>query len=286
MNATDPLPRRLVEPGHHAGRGSNLAFALLWSSGETRRAMEIFYAFCRHVDDLADEPGPSPAERVRMLDAWDEALCGRTPLPEDLAGIIATYDLDRELLREIVRGVRTDLDPAGFETFADLREYCWRVASAVGLASIRLFGCVRPESARYAEDLGLALQLTNILRDIREDAARGRIYLPREDLRRFGVDPDGFKDGRTSGDWSGFMRFQADRAEAFYASARAHLSLHDCWVLLPSEIMREVYHSILVKMRAGGFRVLEKRYRVPLPGKLLAVARAWAISRGIRPPNG
>jgi len=151
-------------------RKSHLAFALLWLPRERRRDALVFFRFCRAVDDIADEPGRSEEEKRRLLQEWLDGI-ERNSLPAELESVVARHGIDRNLLAEIVRGCATDVRPARFETFAGLEKYCWRVACAVGLVSIRIFGCKDPASSAYAENLGHALQLTNILRDVGEDAA-------------------------------------------------------------------------------------------------------------------
>jgi phytoene synthase len=246
-----------------AGRkASNLAFALRVLPPQRRKDALVFYRFCRTLDDIADSPVLSETERATSLDAWERALSNPGDAPADLEQVIARHQIDRQLLREILAGVRSDLTVRRYETFEDARKYCWRVASAVGLASIRIFGCVRPESEAYAENLGLALQWTNILRDIGEDAANGRIYLPAEDLARFGIPESALMSGNPPAEFQALMEFEAGRADAFFAQAQSSLHAGDRRALIPAEIMRAFYQRLLSQMRDDGFRVFEKRYRL------------------------
>lgn len=264
-----------IAAGLDAGRkASTLAFALRLLPGQRRRDALVFYRFCRTLDDIADSDGLSTEERAASLDAWQRALEGRSALPADLEALVARYRIDHRLLLEILAGVRSDLAVTRYATFEELRGYCWRVASAVGLVSIRIFGCVREESEAYAENLGLALQLTNILRDVGEDAARGRIYIPIEDLRRFHLTEGDFLGGAAHESFAELMSFEAARADEFFERARASLHSRDRRALLPAEIMRAFYQRLLLQIRRGGFRVRERRYRLSRFEKILLALRA------------
>jgi phytoene synthase len=191
-------------------------------------------------------------------------------LPSDIAEIIERNGVDRHLLLEILEGVRADLTVRRYATFEDVRRYCWRVASAVGLVSIRIFGCVDPASEAYAEALGLALQWTNILRDVGEDARNGRIYLPLDELTRFGVAEEDILAGVRTEAFDRLIRFQAGRAKTFFAAARVPDA--DRRALVPAEIMRAIYAALLARMERDGFDVFGKRYRVPTSRKFLLAA--------------
>jgi len=270
MNAlVPPAIAGNVEAGRKA---SNLAFALRVLPRQRRDDALVFYRFCRIIDDVADSPGLSEAQRAESLDAWENALAAPGSAPADLEQVIARHRIDRSLLREILAGVRSDLAVRRYETFEDVEKYCWRVASAVGLVSIRIFGCTRPESEAYAESLGLALQWTNILRDVGEDAQRDRIYLPLEDLARFGISEGALIATRPEAQFAALMEFEAARASDFFAKARASLHPEDRKPLLPAEIMREIYERLLARMHRDGFRIFEKRYRLGRLEKLLIVA--------------
>jgi len=250
---------------------SSLAFALASLPLDRRRDALLFYDFCRTVDDIADDPARPAAEKRRLLDQWKVA--SPSELPPEFADLVQRRSLDPNLWREIILGVEMDIEPRRFETMKDLRAYCWRVASAVGLVSIEIFGCRDPGSKVYAEHLGQALQLTNILRDVKEDAALGRIYLPLEDLRRFGVNEDSLLAGRPTGDFFGLMSFEAKRAEDEFRNARQMLPFADRQALGPARIMQASYERILARMVAGGFQVFQKRYR------LAAWEKAWLLSQ-------
>ncbi|HEY8901611.1 MAG TPA: phytoene/squalene synthase family protein [Chthoniobacterales bacterium] len=258
-----------VESGRKA---SNLAFALFALPRQRRADAVVFYRLCRILDDIADSPALSSEVRSQTLDAWAEALAGARPLPPEFADLVDRYDLDRSLLLEILAGVRADLTVSRYATFEDARRYCWRVASAVGLVSIRIFGCTSPASPAYAEALGLALQWTNILRDVGEDAANGRIYLPQDELALFGVAEADILAGRATPEFQRLAEFQAERAAQLFAAIA--LPSEDRRPLLAAEIMRAIYAKLLDRMRRDGLRVLERRYRVSRAEKLLLAAGA------------
>lgn len=264
------LPR--LQLASRAGaRKSNLAFALGCLPPDRRRDALVFYDFCRAVDDIADDPARSVQEKRELLELWRTSLTLGENLPETLLEVLERHSVDRRLLVEIVLGVETDIEPIRFETPQDLRAYCWRVASAVGLVSIEIFGCKNPQSKIYAEVLGHALQMTNILRDVAEDAAAGRIYLPLEDLRRFGISEASLLAGRPGDTFGALMRFEAARARSLFADASRALPPDDAKALKPAELMRRVYERILSRMEADGFRVFEKRYRLSKAEKLLVL---------------
>ncbi len=253
---------------------SNLAFALRVLPRDRREDAVVFYAFCRTLDDLADAPGMTMAQRSESLRSWRRGLVDGFENPSALqTGVLALRErraIPGELLTAIIDGCLMDLEPRRFETWEELSAYIWKVACAVGLVSIRIFGCKDMEaSGRYAVALGHALQLTNILRDIREDHENNsRIYLPLEDLRRFNYgEPDlaaRIHDAR----WLALMDFEARRAEDFFRQADEALPADDRRALAPARVMAAIYQRLLARMRRDGFRVQEKRYRVPLPLKL------------------
>jgi phytoene synthase len=260
---------------------SNLALALIALPRERRRDMTTFYAFCRIVDDIADEPSV-PAENKRVqLDTWRRAVgeefSGEPPLAHEVRALIAKYRIDTNLFREVIAGCEMDLGGARYETFEDLRLYCYRVASAVGLVSIEVFGYKNPACKKYALDLGMALQLTNILRDVGQDFENGgRVYLPLEDLRRFGFSPDDLAGKANDENFRALMEFETERALTFYGSAVASLPREDRKSMIAAEIMREVYGRMLARMRSEGFRVFEKRYSLSKLEKTAIVARVLA----------
>jgi 15-cis-phytoene synthase len=269
---------------------SNFYYAFLTLPRPRRDALYAVYAFCRTVDDIADlgqESGTDPATLRRQLDAWREqiACCyegaGRPehPIAQRLAVAVRTYPIPRQALLDIVDGVAMDLDGAAYEREEDLYPYCYRVASAVGLAAIEIFGYSDARARAYARDLGIALQLTNIIRDVGSDARAGRLYLPREDLRHFGVNPDDLRAGRYSDGFAFLMAHQAARARRFYRQARDAFPRQDARSLIPAEIMGQIYWALLGRIEAGRFRVLGERVTVPAGRKVAIALRCWTTAR-------
>jgi len=257
------LPPRILT-GAKAGAclRSNLAFALLRLPAQVRSDMLVFYQFCRVLDDLADEVDRPLAQRAEALRLWREALLGKQPLPVDLAGVLQRHHIPPEMLLEIHDGVTADLHPQPFADWASLRRYCERVAVAVGLVSNRITGCKSPEADEYAQNLGLALQLTNILRDVNEDARMGRVYFCDADLEASGVTREEILRGNPGPNFSLLWQRQARRAADFFAAVAQGAPAEDRRALSAAEIMRKLYSRLLRKMEADGAAVWEKRYRL------------------------
>ena len=263
---------------------SNLALAFVSLPPERRQDMTTVYAFCRIVDDIADEPTRSPDQKRAELSAWKNAISakfdGEPALASEVRSLIQKYAIPLEYFYEIIAGVEMDIDPAHFQTFEDLRLYCYRVASAVGLASIEIFGYKNKECKKYAVELGLALQLTNILRDVGQDFKNGqRIYLPIEDLNRFGYSEKDLAAGLNNRAFQELMEFQVARAESFYKKAVAVLPPEDRVSMAAAEIMRKVYHRLLSKMKTGKFQVFEKRYALSKLEKIGIILKVVIQSR-------
>ena len=246
--------------------GSNLAFAFSVLPKEKRADMRVFYAFCRVVDDIVDDGDLSVEERRVRLNKWRAFVKGeveeiRPGLESEMVDLQKRYDLSEDMLLEIIDGMEMDLDePVRYENFEELKGYCYRAASAVGLVSIEIFGYERERTKEYAELLGYALQLTNILRDVAEDAEVGRIYLPREDMKRFGYSEDDLLARKYDTRFFALAEFIGSRAEDFYAEAAAVLPEVDRESMKCSELMRVIYKQLLDKMKADQFRVFDKRY--------------------------
>jgi 15-cis-phytoene synthase len=245
---------------------SNLALAFVSLGRERRQDITIFYAFCRVIDDIADDVDLVAEEKKRRLAKWREWLGSPTPgepaLALDLRSLIDKYSLSPGMLEEIVAGVEMDLSISRYATFDDLRVYCYRVASAVGLVSIEIFGYRNPICKEYAIELGLALQMTNIIRDVGKDLQDGRVYLPREDLARFEYSETELQDRRYNDRFVRLMEFEAARARQFFARAAALLPREDRRSMVAAEIMGSVYRGLLRQMELDKFRVFEKEYRL------------------------
>ena len=262
---------------------SSFYYAFILLPPERRRALYAVYAFCRFIDDIADDE--SIREPALLLKRWREELdrvYAGTPtraLSRALADSARRFKIPRELFEEIINGVEMDLSRKRYQTWEELRPYCYRVASALGLICIEIFGYRNPSAKQYAENLGLALQLTNILRDVREDAERGRIYLPLEDLARFNVSEEEILGGVYSPNFVRLMDFEARRARELYALAQSELALEDRATLLTAEAMRLIYAALLERIIKSNYRVLDRRHSLSAPHKLYLVGRAWAEGR-------
>ena len=245
---------------------SNLAFAFLCVPRERRADLNTFYAFCRVVDDIADDTTRPAGEKQAALQAWKDAL-GRTDNPagsleSKVVAMRERNSIDPELMLEILRGCESDLAPQRFATWDDLQDYSYRVASAVGLALLSLLGASE-EARDYAINLGHSLQLANILRDVGEDLSNGvRIYLPLADLQRFQYTERDLIGRVHDGRFLALMNFEAERAERLFQKTRSLLPPADHKALRAAEVMREIYHALLRRMRADQFRVFDRRYRI------------------------
>ncbi len=247
--------------------GSNLAFALAVLPTDRRRDMGIFYAFCRVVDDIADDPGIPVEQRREQLQHWRELIDGATSpadgIESEFRDLQQRYSLDPEVLKEIIAGVEMDLEPLRFDTREDLQKYCYRVASAVGLISIEVFGYQNPQCRDYAVELGYALQWTNIIRDVGEDAREGRIYIPSQSLANAGISDDEILSAEPDlNSFRQMMKAECEVARAHYAKAESLLPAEDRASMRSAEMMKRIYRGILDKIEADQYRVFEKRYRL------------------------
>jgi 15-cis-phytoene synthase len=268
---------------------SNFYYAFLTLPRPRRDALYAVYAFCRTVDDIADlgqERGVDAATLRGELAAWrgEIARCyapGGRPehaIAQRLAVAVRAYPIPQDALLAIVDGVAMDLEGTVYEREDDLYPYCYRVASAVGLAAIEIFGYTDPSARSYATDLGIALQLTNIMRDVGSDARAGRVYVPRQDLEQFGVTPDDLRAGRYTDGFAVLMAHQAARARRFYRQARAAFPRRDARSLIAAEIMGQIYWALLRRIEARRFRVLEERVTVPAGRKAAIALRCWTAA--------
>jgi 15-cis-phytoene synthase len=271
------------------GRDTNFYYSFLVLPPEKRRAIVAVWDFCRAVDDSVDEAGAGEPARVQVA-RWRAELAsvfdGATPTTPQglrLASFVAAFNLPRAAFEALIEGVEMDLDSRRYESFADLYEYCIRVASAVGLICLEIFGYSDPRSRQYATDLGVALQLTNILRDVPEDLARGRVYIPQEDLRRHGCSEDDLRReaaeagrGVRSATVKAVLRQQADRAREYYRKAADGLPPADVSRLVAAEIMRAIYRSLLARIERNDYDVFSCVVRIPRPRRAVIAAATWA----------
>jgi len=266
-------------------RKTSFYYSFLVLPAEQRRAIAAVWDFCHAVDDGVDEEpaatGGLPTGREAVV-FWRAELArafdGGTPVTgqgQRLQPFIAPLGLPRRAFEDVIDGVAMDLDTTRYQTFDDLFEYCRRVASAVGMICIRIFGCTSDRSRDYALNLGVALQLTNILRDVKEDLERGRVYLPLEDLESCGCTVDDLAAGVVTGPVRRLLAFECRRAREFYQRAEAARPREDRTRLVASEIMRAVYFETLQRIERSGFDVFTARTRVARPRQAVIALRQW-----------
>ena len=248
---------------------SNFYYAFLFLPKKRREALEAVYAFCRLVDDVVDECETVEEKRagIAMWRAEVKALYEggqlQHPVSQKLRDALVDFQLRREDLDGIIDGCEQDISKRRYDSWEELRAYCYRVASCVGLLCIEIFGYSSPKAKDYAVDLGLALQLTNIIRDVREDAARDRIYLPLEDLAAFGVRERDILDGKRSPELGRLLRYEAQRARSHYLRARAAIGRSERRQLVIAEIMGDIYYRILEQLERIDYDVFTLRAKVP-----------------------
>jgi phytoene synthase len=263
-----------------AASGSSFYYSFLFLPPDKRRAITAFYAFCREVDDVADEAGDAGVARAKL--AWwrtevADLMAGHPshPVTRALAPFVAPMGIDAARLNEIIDGMEMDLTHHRYADFAALRVYCHRVAGVVGQISAGIFGYRHAQTLEYAEELGIAFQLTNIIRDVGEDARRGRVYLPADELARHGLSAEDIVARRGGEAFRALMAEQAARAEATYASAMAKLHPEDRRAQRAGLIMAAIYRALLAEIRRDGFPVLEARVSLTPIRKLWIAWRTW-----------
>ena len=273
---------------------SNLALAFVLLPRARRNAMSVLYAFCREVDDVADNETLPVEQRRRQLAAWRadvrRAYDGQTPafpVNRELQPVISKYRLQFSHFDELVRGVEMDLDIKRYENYENLELYCYRVASVVGLLSIEIFGYQNVACREYAVYLGKALQFTNILRDVRTDAGRGRIYFPLSELAQFNVSEEEILRGEYSTRFRDLAASVAERAKTFYRLARETLPPEDRRAMVAAELMGSVYWRLLKKLERRQFNVLGlKPTRLNKGQKFFLILRTWyRFASGAVSPN-
>jgi phytoene synthase len=262
---------------------SNLALAFILLQPEKRLAMSTLYAFCREVDDVADEETVPAEVRRERLGNWRadikracEGGQPEFPVNQELQPYIRQYGLQYEYFDALIRGCEMDLETFRYRTIEEMENYCYHVASVVGLLSIQIFGYKNPACQQYAVYLGKALQFTNILRDVRNDAERGRIYLPLEELRKHGVSEDDILNFRYSTKFHSLAREIGGKAREFYELARKTLPPEDRKSMMTAELMGSVYWRLLLKLERADYDVLgPKPTKLSKWQKLSLILRAW-----------
>jgi len=263
-----------------AASGSSFYYSFLFLPPERRRAITALYAFCREVDDVVDEASDPQLAQTRL--AWWRAEIGRLvagepqhPVARALAPAVERFGVTAERLNEIIDGMQMDLTQSRYLDFAGLERYCYRVAGVVGLLSAGIFGYRDARTLEFAKDLGIAFQLTNIIRDVGEDARKNRIYLPMEDLKSFGVTAADISGARYGEAFVQLMRFQVRRAESYYAKALAELPAEDRRAQRPGLIMAAIYRTLLAEIERDAFRVLDRRTSLTPLRKLWIAWKTW-----------
>jgi 15-cis-phytoene synthase len=267
---------------------SNFYFSFLLLSREKRQAMCALYAYLRQVDDLADDDRSSIANRRAALETLRAAVSAPSPKPEvnpilpALADTVARYSIPSEYLTAAIDGVEMDLDGRRYDTFAELEQYCYCVASVVGLACIHIWGVRSPAALEPARCCGVAFQLTNILRDLKEDAQRGRVYLPQEDLRRFSYASEQLLRGETNAQFLELMQFEIVRAEQFYSAANALEPLLQTDGQRVFRAMTATYRAVLAKIKRRPTDVFLRRMRLS-PWEKAGIAARALLTRSAVP---
>jgi len=259
-------------------QAKNFYYSFLLLSRPQRQAMCAIYAFMRYCDDLSDAEGVS--DRAGAIARWqadlDSALAGNAPenpVWPAFSDAVARYRIPHEYFRAMIRGVSSDIEPRHIQTFQELYDYCYHVASVVGLTIIHIFGFNDPRALELAERCGVAFQLTNILRDVREDAEHGRMYLPQEDLERFGVNPEELKGAALSPALRSLLAFEADRAREYYREAEPLIDMVDSRSRASLKALIGIYSRLLERIANSGYQVLSERVRVPAWEKVWILAR-------------
>lgn len=274
-------------------RATNFYYSFVFLPPEKREAIEAVYAFARRSDDVADSYLPmEEARRQLELCRHDLGRCyqaadlpGQNLTPEltALARAVHRFQIPREHFEELLRGIEMDLSPRRYRTFDELSLYCYRVASTIGLISIEIFGYKNLLTRKYAANLGMALQLVNILRDLQNDARRERVYLPEEDLERFGVPPESFLKGKPRGRFIDLMKYESERARRYFAEAQRALPPEDRRSMVIAEIMGALYWHLLTCIKRRDYDVFGDRVRLPRPLKFWIAVSVFCGGRSYQP---
>lgn len=285
-----PNSKKIVEAS-----GSNFASSFWFLSKEKRNALNTIYAYCRLTDDIVDQsPDPAREQDVRIqLDSWrNETLKSfqqktSHPVLQELSAVVAQYHIPHELFHQLIDGVQMDLEKRSYKTFDELYPYCYRVASIVGLMCTEVFGYKNIKTKDYAVNLGVAFQLTNILRDLKTDAQRGRVYIPEEDLSNHGLSRENiltFADSpipkvETINQFKALIDFECRRANLYYKKAKENLVAEDRPNLIAAEVMSAVYHCILKKIENHPLLVLDSKVRLSKAKLFSCILKGWLANR-------
>jgi len=263
-----------------AQSGSSFYYSFMFLPPERRRAITALYAFCREVDDAVDEPADPQVARAK-LEWWRREVAqlyagnARHPVTKALVPAIGPFNIQQQQLGAIMDGMEMDLAQTRYPDFESLRTYCHRVAGVVGVLAASIFGYRNSRTLEYAENLGLAFQLTNIIRDVGEDARKGRIYLPADEMQRFGVSAAQILDAQHTEGFSRLIEFQAQRVKSCYAEALAALPAEDRRAQRPGLVMAAIYRTLLEELRRDGYQVLTRRTALTPIRKLWIAWKTW-----------
>ena len=267
---------------------SSFLYSFSFLPREQKEAIHTVYAFCRQTDDIVDAER-EPKRKLVLLRKWRMEL-GKALEQESnyailnqLSATAKRFKIPVEHFYELIQGVEMDLSITRYETFEDLKLYCYRVASSVGLICLGIFGPRHQRTREYAVNLGIALQLTNILRDIKSDAERGRIYLPLEDLSRFGYSEDDLLNQRFTSEFVALMEFECNRAEEYFVKAQSLLPKEDRRVMFAAKIMERIYYHTLLRIKKNRYNVFEKSSRLPRFLQFLIAIKYWLKHRVLAP---
>jgi phytoene synthase len=262
--------------------GSSFYYSFLFLPAERRRAITALYAFCREVDDTVDNATDESVARIKLA-WWRGELAAMFkgapthPVTQAMQPHLAAFNIQQEHLLAIVDGMEMDLNQSRYLDYPGLQRYCWHVAGVVGILSASIFGVTDPQTLKYAEKLGLAFQLTNIIRDVGEDARKGRIYLPVNELQQFGVTAADILNARHSDKFEALMRFQAERARTIYDEAFALLPQQDRRAQRPGLMMAAIYRTLLGEIEHENFRVLTQRISLTPLRKLWLAWKTYVV---------
>jgi len=264
-----------LAPDFSQNRLSNFYFSFLSLPKPKREAIETIYAFCRYTDDIVDEVDADTKEKHRRLRQMTAELrlslsgTSNYPVLNKLGSIIRRFDIPVVHFQNLLKGMEMDLRKNRYRTFKELEEYCYRVASTVGLICAEVFGYHHAATREYAVNLGKALQLTNILRDVKADARKGRIYIPQEDLRRFGYSEEELLANIYNERFVELMKYECDRAQAYFKRAKTYLAEDDKPLFTAARTMGNIYYLLLRRIKNANYDVFSKRIRLGSPAKLL-----------------
>jgi len=273
--------RRTIEENISRQSGSSFYYTFLFLPEKKRKAMHTIYAFCRITDDIADSPDESDEEKLVKLEEWKEEFSralnnhSKFNLLNSLSKVIKEFNMSVLPFFDLIEGVRMDLTKKRYSTFEELKIYCYRVASTIGLMTIELFGFKNPASKEYAYNLGIAMQLTNIIRDIKFDAEQNRIYLPQEDLVKYNYSEKELMKFTYNEAFINLMKFEVERAEYYYQKADEFFHPDDYKVLAMGRAMHEIYYNVLQKIKKNNFNVFNKNNNLGKVNRILIALKNY-----------